>query len=114
MSTSATASELATLGTHALPRPDYLQGKGYDDKKDRIAISALRIYENGRLSNRPCRLVCIFCVKSFYSISYITFGVQYRNRHTEPHFCSSVSTTTKIALSILINQVDVPGAPISQ
>lgn len=32
----------------------------------------------------------------------------------ETHFCSSASRTTKIALSIPINQVDVPGAPISR
>lgn len=112
MSSSATASTSATLGTNALPRPDYLQGKGYDDKKNRIAIGALRIYENGRFSTQPCRLVCIFCVKSLYST--FRLGCIYHDRHTESHSCSSVSATTKIALSILEHQVDVRGARISQ
>ena len=52
-----------------LPLPDYLQGKTYDDKKERHIKGAVYIVENGRLSSEPCRLVCasytsIFCLSN--------------------------------------------------
>ena len=50
-----------------LPLPDYLQGKTYDEKKERHIKGAVYIVENGRLSGQPCRLVRASYTSSFYS-----------------------------------------------
>ena len=67
LSTSAIASTSMAPIRQGLPLPDYLQGKTYDDRKERHIKGAVYIVENGRLSNQPCRLVCASYTSTFYS-----------------------------------------------
>ena len=48
-----------SLPRHDVPRPEYLQGVTMENYGDFSTKCALRIYEDGKLSPKPCRRVCI-------------------------------------------------------
>ena len=112
MSAPISTSGSPTLGAQGLPFPDYLEGRDEDNKKDRIAIAAFRIYKNGRLSHQPCRLVRVFPAKISYQTSQST-RICF-SKHTKFLVSYSVSEKAKTVLWTRAYRLDAPGVRSSQ